>query len=106
MKLLKKQKLMLLTLCWALPSCVSAPPDFMACADLGDAGHCVTYVTKKKSDVVGESWKKLRSGSVLLPSDQFVKLKTFLDNYCHQNHCPNNVGDWNSMASELSRSAP
>lgn len=98
----KKLSLTLLTLSWALTSCVSAPPDFMACADLGESGHCVTYVTKKKSDITGAEWNKLRAGSVLMPSAQFVKVKTWFDNYCHQNHCPNNIGDWNSFAKELS----
>ena len=102
----KKLRATLLMLCLALPNCVSAPPDFMACADLGDSGHCVTYMSKKKSDVSGESWKKLRAGSVLLPSAEFVKLKNFFDNYCHQNHCPNNIGDWSSFANEFTRSTP
>jgi hypothetical protein len=100
----KKLRLTLLISSWVLASCTHAPPDFMACADLGDSGHCVTYVTKKKSDVAGTDWNKLRAGSVLMPSAEFVKLKTWFDNYCHQNTCPNGVGDWNSFANELDSS--
>ncbi len=98
----RKLKLMLLTLSWALlSSCVHGPPDFMACADLGDSGHCATYVTKKKTDVTGPEWAKIRAGSVLMPSVEFVKVKTWFDNYCHQNTCPNGIGDWNDFAKEL-----
>jgi len=99
----KKLRLMPLILSWALTSCISAPPDFMACADLGSHGHCVTYISKVKSDVSGDAWAKMRAGSVLMPSDQFAKVKTWFDNYCHQNQCPGNVGDWQSFTQELSK---
>ena len=74
----------------------------MACADLGDKGHCVTYISKKKSDPTGDEWKRLRAGAVLMPSKEFARVKTWFDVYCHKNQCPNNVRDWSSFAKELS----
>lgn len=102
-KKLNKMRLIALWACLSTVACTTAPPDFMACADLLDHGHCATYVTKKKSDLFGDDWKKVRDGAVLLPQEQFVKLKTWFDNYCHQNTCPHGLGDWNGFAKELSR---
>lgn len=110
----KKLSLMLLMSCSALLSCVSTPPDFTGCANLGDSGHCVTYMSKKKyavdeahlytsRDGKKLTWAQVVAGSVLIPSDQFAWLKTWFDNYCHQNTCPNGIGDWNHFANELSQ---
>lgn len=108
-----KQKLMLLTLSWALASCTAIPPDFMACANLGAEGYCRTYVSKKKTIIdsdknlyVSSSGKKMRwddvaAASILIPADQFVSLKNWFDNYCHQNQCPDGLGDWGSFATDL-----
>lgn len=103
----KKQKLTLLISSWALLSC-QTPPNFFACADLGDSGHCAEYMTKKKFDIdnvkklyKGKTWDKIRAGGAVIPSDQLAIVKTFFDNLCHDNQCPDNVGDWNGFANEL-----
>lgn len=108
-----KLRKMLLMLCLALASCISAPPDFMGCANLGDEGYCKTYVSKKISTYdnkfrfykssSGKSlkWSEVIATSVLVPADQFVKVKTFFDNYCHENGCPDGLGDWNGFATDL-----
>lgn len=100
--LLKMKNVAPLMISWMLlSSCTTPPPDFMACADLGASGHCVTYVSKKKTDPSGDEWNKMRSGSVLIPSKEFARVKTWFDVYCHKNTCPNNIGDWSSFAKEL-----
>lgn len=109
----KKLKLMLLINSLVLASCVGAPPDFVGCANLGDSLHCATYMTKKKFDIDEKhlytslsgkkmTYKQVIAGSVLIPADWFAKLKTHFDNYCHQNECPNGIGDWGTFAKELS----
>lgn len=109
----KKPSLMLLIASWALANCSSAPPNFVACANLGDEGHCVTYVKKLKFNVnnTGKfytaidgtrmTWDQVMAGSVLIPSDWFAELKTHFDTYCHEKSCPDGIGDWNSFANEL-----
>lgn len=105
----KKLKLMLLISSGVLASCAT-PPNFFACADLGDSGHCVEYLSKKKFDIdnakklyKGKSWDQVRAGGSVLPSDQAVLVKTYFDNLCHQNPnlCQGDVGDWNGFAKEL-----
>lgn len=112
---LKKQSKMLLMFLWVLLSgCVSAPPDFLACANMGDEGYCRTYVSKKKVEIDNELkvykskkrvmvWDEVVATSVLIPADQFVLLKNFFDNYCHQNNgaCPSGLGDWQGFANDL-----
>lgn len=105
---LKKLSRTLLMFSWALSSC-QTPPNFFACADLGDEGHCVEYITKKKFAIdndkklyKGKKWDQVRAGAGVIPSDQLAIVKTFFDNFCHQNTCPNNIGDWNTFANELS----
>jgi len=97
-------------LSWALLSACQTPPNFFACADLGDSGHCVEYMTKKKFDIdndkklyKGKKWNMVRAGSVVMPADQFALIKTNFDNYCHQNNCPDNIGDWNGFFKELGK---
>lgn len=108
----RKLKLMLLMCSSVLVSCASTPPDFTGCADLIETGHCVTYMSKKKFDVDEKhlyttrsgkklTWEQTKAGAVLLPADQFVWLKTYFDNYCHQNTCPGGIGDWNQFANDL-----
>lgn len=109
----KKLNKMLLMLCGALVSCVGAPPDFLGCANMVTEGYCRTYVSKKKIIVDNDKnlyksqsgktlkWDEVAATSVLIPADQFVYLKNFFDNYCHQNQCPNGLGDWSSFASDL-----
>lgn len=103
----KKQKMTLLTLLWALSACTT-PPNFFACSDDIDSGHCVEYMTKKKFKIdnskllyKGKTWNQVRAGSAILPSDQLAVVKTFFDNLCHENSCPNNIGDWNGFVTEL-----
>lgn len=105
---LKKRKLTLSIGLWALLSACNSPPNFFACADLGDSGHCVEYITKKKFDIdnvkklyKGKPWSKVRAGSVVMPSDQIALVKTFFDNFCHENSCPDSVGDWSGFLKEL-----
>lgn len=47
------------------------------------------------------SWDQVAASSVLIPADWFVKIKNQFDNYCHQNQCPDGIGDWNSFANDL-----
>jgi hypothetical protein len=107
LKRLKKLKPWLLISSWALLSACNSPPNFFACADLGDSGHCVEYLSKKKFDIdekhlyKGKPWSKIRAGSVVMPSDQIALVKTFFDNFCHQNSCPDSVGDWSGFIKEL-----
>lgn len=103
----RKPRLLLLSFSWALVSC-STPPNFFACANLGDSGHCVEYITKKKFDIdnekklyKGKKWDQVLAGAAIVPSDQLAVVKTFFDNFCHQNSCPNNIGDWGGFADEL-----
>lgn len=109
----KKLSVMRLTLFLALASCISAPPDFMGCANLGDEGYCKTYVSKKKSVIDNDKnlyksssgkslkWSEVIATSVLVPADQFVKVKNFFDVFCHENQCPEGIGDWNGFATDL-----
>jgi hypothetical protein len=105
---------MLLIVLWALVSACDGPPNFVACANLGDEGHCVEYVTKKKFNVDNSgkhqyttlkgkklNWNQVVAGSALLPADQLAALKTHFDDYCHDKTCPNGIGDWNTFANEL-----
>lgn len=104
-KLRRQKHLMIL---WVLLSACATPPNFFACADLGDSGHCVEYMTKKKFDIdndkklyKGKKWTQVRAGSVNLPADQLAIIKTFFDTFCHEHECPNNVGDWGGFITAL-----
>lgn len=105
---LRKLNLTLLTSLWAFAAC-NTPPNFFACADLGESGHCVEYMTKKTFEIdskhpyKGKTWAQVRAGSADLPSDQLAIIKTYFDDFCHQNTCPNNVGDWSGFADSLSQ---
>jgi hypothetical protein len=103
----KKRNLIALMFLWAQLSCTT-PPNFFACADLGESGHCVEYITKRKFEIDNDKnlykekkWNAIRAGSAVVPSDQLAIIKTFFDDFCHRNTCPNNVGDWNSFVKEL-----
>ncbi len=110
----KRRNLMHLMISWALVSCAT-PPNFTACANLETEGHCVEYMTHKKYAVDngihlytkpnGEklTWKQVLAGAAVLPSDQLAIIKTFFDNFCHQNACPNNIGDWNTFARDIQK---
>lgn len=108
-----KRSVMLLIALWTLTSACQTPPDFKACANLGDEGYCRSYISKEKQVIdngknlylsnTGRKlkWSEVLATSVIMPQDQFVKVKTFFDNYCHQHSCPTGVGDWQSMANDL-----
>lgn len=104
----RKLNLTLLTFLWAFSAC-QTPPNFFACADLIDSGHCVEYMTKKKFNIdathpyKGKTWAQVRAGAAVLPSDQLALIKTYFDDFCHQNSCPNNVGDWSSFVNTLQK---
>jgi hypothetical protein len=100
----------------ALLSACTTLPDFLVCANMGSSGYCRSYSTHKPveidnakkeyvSTITGKKlkWADVVASSVLIPADQFVKLKQFLDNYCHENpgSCPAGVGDWQGMANDI-----
>lgn len=110
----KKSKMLLMCLWVLLSGCISAPPDFLACANMGDEGYCRTYTSHKlvKIDNLKQTyksnkhvlvWDEVVATSVLIPADQFVMVKNFFDNYCHQNNgaCPTGLGDWQGFANDL-----
>jgi hypothetical protein len=108
---MQKLKSFLAILLFLASNSCQTPPNFFACADLGASGHCVEYITKKKFDIdngkklyKGKTWDNVRAGGAVIPSDQLAIVKTFFDNFCHENQCPNNIGDWGSFANELSSS--
>jgi len=108
----KLNKTLLIVSSMLLSGCASAPPDFAGCASMVDTGYCRTYASKKKFVIDDKhpyvsttgkklSWKEVLATSVVVPQDQFVKVKTWFDNYCHQNNCPNGIGDWNELGNDL-----
>ncbi len=105
--------LLMIFLMLGVSSCQSVP-DFASCADLGNEGHCRRFNSKKletyndtdklyRSKLQKKTYKWSDVPKVSIPIDEFVPLKNFLDNFCHQNpsRCPGQAGDWNTVANEL-----
>ena len=109
---------MLLTSLWVsltslLVNCVTVP-NFLACANLGNSGYCRTFVSHDTVNIDNGSnpyndgtniltWEEVERTGITIPTDQFVLLKDFFDNYCHQNssNCTGGIGTWNVIVSDL-----
>lgn len=93
-------------------------PDFTACANLGDTGYCRTFVTHEKI-IIDDShpytpkhgepmtWFEVQRSGVLIPTDQFVELQKWFDNYCHRNQgkCAGDMGKWKAVVDDLAEHA-
>lgn len=90
-------------------------PDTRFCANLdgGNEGYCRKYKTKKAetfNDKILYCSKVLKKcipwsqvPKLVVPIDDSIDLKNFMDNFCHQNSsaCGGEAGTWKNLGEEL-----
>lgn len=109
---------MRLIVSWALLSALELTacttlPDFRVCADLGQSGYCRKYKSKQAetfddkhlyvSTLSKKSYTWTKLPRVSIPVDDFTRLKTYLDNFCHQNpsECGDSAGAWSTLLNDI-----